>query len=301
MLSIIIPARNEQFLQPTINELLQKAQGEIEIIAVLDGYWPTPALVDDPRLVVLHRGQSRGMRDCINAGVAIAKGDVIMKIDAHCMVGEGYDVILTADLEKDWVAVPTRKRLDAENWKIQETEKPDIDYMYVSFPDDPHDFGGAGLNGKVWEEKNRDIKLKEVLIDDLMSSQGSCWVMHKEYFYFLELMDEGNYGQFWNEFQEIGFKCWLSGGRCIVNKKTWYAHLHKGKKYGRGYSLSNKELIKGATFTKKWLHMKEAWHKQTLPLSWLIEHFSPVPTWPEDKTLWNISNDEATSQNTLHN
>lgn len=279
MLSIVIPSRNEKFLVPTVNDLLKNARGDIEIIVVLDGYWIE--LPNDPRVKIIHRGEPRGMRAGINSAVAIAKGEVIMKIDAHCMVSEGYDVALTKDLEPDWVSVPRRHRLDAENWKIDDGGKQPIDYMYVCSPTDPNDWGGAGLNGKVWEEKNRSQKLKEVMIDDLMSSQGSCWIMHKDYFYELELMDEASYGTFWNEFQEIGFKCWLSGGRVVINKNAWYAHLHKGKKYGRGYRLLQSALDQGAGHTSKWMKFKEAWDKQTLPLSWLIEKFMP-PTWTDE-------------------
>lgn len=287
MLSVVIPARNEQFLIPTIQSLIENATGEVEVIVVLDGYWPIPQIPDWPQLRIIHKGEAKGMRAAINSAVAIARGEYIMKIDAHCMVGKGYDQILAADCEKDWVVVPTRKRLDAENWCIQDVGKPDVDYMFLSYPSDNNDFGGAGLNGKNWNEKNSDATLKDKHIDDLMSAQGSCWFMHKEYFYFLELMDEESYGAFWNEMQEIGLKCWLSGGRMIVNKKTWYAHLHKGKKYGRGYHLPSDWLNKGAEHTKLWLgQVGDAWYKQTLPLSFLIEKFWPVPTWPEDRNLW---------------
>ena len=297
MISVIIPARNEQFLEPTIKDLLAKAEGDIEVIAVLDGYWPNPAMqIDDKRLKIIHFGQSRGMRPCINAGVAIAQGEFIFKLDGHCMVDQGFDVKLAESCEKKYVVVPRRKRLDAENWCLQESGKPDIDYMYLSYPDDPKDFGGKGLNGKVWDERNKDQKLKGIEIDDLMSAQGSGWFMRKDYFYELELMDDGNYGTFWNEFQEIGLKCWLSGGRVIVNKRTWYAHLHKGKKYGRGYRLDERELIKGATFTKKWFIPGKAWKKQTLPLSWLIQHFWPVPTWDQEKLDQLIQSEKDAAQ-----
>jgi glycosyltransferase involved in cell wall biosynthesis len=258
MLSIIIPARNEKYLNKTVEELLAKAASEIEIIIVLDGYWDVP--VADPRVRIIHRGKSRGMRNGINSAVAIAQGKYIMKIDAHCMVGQGYDVKLKADCEKNWVVVPRRKRLDPENWKLIEG-RPDIDYMYLS----------SELKGEQWKSKNEDPELKKIEIDDLMSSQGSCWFMHREYFYELELMDEENYGSFIREFQEIGLKCWLSGGRVIVNKKTWYAHWHKDN---RGYSLSAKESEKGATYVKKWL-TGEAWPKATIPFSWLLEKFNP--------------------------
>jgi glycosyltransferase involved in cell wall biosynthesis len=280
-LSVIIPARNERFLPQTVDDIFLKATGDIEIIVVLDGYWPDPPLGDYKNLVIVHRSQSRGMRPAINSAAAIAKGEYLLKTDAHCLFADGFDKTLQADCKSDWVCVPRRKRLDAENWCVEEGGRPPIDYMYLSYPDNPDDFGGPGLNGKVWAAKNRDESLKDKLIDDLMSAQGSCWFMPRDYFYELELMDTESYGHFWNEFQEIGLKCWLSGGRVIRNKKTWYAHLHKGRKYGRGYFLSKDSLRQGATYTKKWL-IGDAWHKQTKPLSWLIEQFWPVPTWTEE-------------------
>lgn len=280
--SVLIPSRNEQFMPNTVADIYAKASGEIEVIVVLDGYWPDPILEDRPGLIIVHRGEARGMRASINAAAAIATGKYLMKCDAHCMFGPGFDEILQADCEADWVAVPTRKRLDAENWCVQDVGKPDIDYIYLSYPDDPNDFGGPGLNGKLWDNKNKDESLRGDLIVDLMSAQGSCWFMQRDYFYELELMDEASYGTFWNEFQEVGLKCWLSGGRVIRNKKTWYAHLHKGKKYGRGYHLGKSTLKQGAAYTKRWLTPGLAWHKQTLPLSWLIEKFWPVPTWTQE-------------------
>lgn len=282
MVSVVIPSRNEKFLDNTVRDLLEKAEGEIEVIVHLDGYWPEPLFVD-PRVHYIHRGESRGMRAGINSCVAIAKGKYILKCDAHTMWDKGWDTKLKADCEKDWVVVPRRKRLDAENWTIKDVGKPDIDYEYLSYPDNPADFGGPGLNGKQWNQ--RSVERKDILIDDNMSFQGSAWFMHRDYFYELELMDEENYGTFWNEAQEIGLKCWLSGGRVVTNKKTWYAHLHKGKTYGRMYNLDYSQLPKGATYTKKWMQNK-AWHKQTKPFSWLIEHFWPVPGWPEDRSKW---------------
>lgn len=279
--SVIVPSRNERFLQPTLIELLSKARGDIEVLVILEGYWPQPPLLNDDRLILIHNGQPEGLRAAINTGAALAKGKYLLKIDAHCMLDEGYDLKLAEDCEDDWVVVPRRKRLDAEKWAVQEVNKPDIDYMYLSYPDDPQDFGGAGLNGKVWEERNKDKQLSQVLIDDLMSAQGSCWFMEKEYFYQLELMDDEHYGTFWNEAQEIMLKTWLSGGRCIVNKKTWYAHLHKGKKYGRGYNLDFSQLNIGAEHTKKWIH-NAAWDKQELPFEWIIDKFWPIPGWPDN-------------------
>ena len=278
--SVVIPSRCEQFLPHTVADIFAKSTGDVEVIAVLEDYWPVPILPDDPRLTLIHFSEPRGMRGAINAAVSIAHGDYILKTDAHCMFAEGFDETLAADCDDDWVVIPRRHRLDAENWCLQDVGKPPIDYEYLSFPDDPNDFGGPGLNGRVWTERIlARLDKPEYEIDENMSAQGSAWFMKRDYFYRLELMDEEHYGTFWNEMQELGFKSWLSGGKVIVNKKTWYAHLHKGRKYGRGYHLDSNQLTKGATFTKKWI-TNSAWDKQTLPFEWLIDRFSPIPGWP---------------------
>ncbi len=289
--SIIIPARNERFLTQTINDLLANAQGEIEIIVVLEDYWPKKIvddqemddIVSDKRVHYIHNGTPKGMRGAINAGAAIARGKYLMKCDAHCAFGEGYDTVLTADLETNWIAVPTRYSLEPETW-TRKNKKP-IDYMFLCAPTDPNDFGGPSLHGKEWRDKQNNPALKDIPIDDLMSAQGSCWIMHRDYFNELELEDAENYGDFCFEFQEIGLKCWLSGGRVIRNKKTWYAHLHKGRKYGRGWPLASSTLVKGAAYTNGWMN-GQRWHKQDRDIRWLINKFWPVPTWtPESVRL----------------
>jgi hypothetical protein len=138
------------------------------------------------------------------------------------------------------------------------------------------------MHGKEWGEKDKDEELKKVLIDDLMSFQGSCWFTTKKHFDHIGGLDEENYGSFGKEPQEIALKTWLSGGRVVINKKTWYAHLHKGKKYGRGYPLGKSDFGKATVYLNKWL-TDSAWDdRQTRPFEWLIEKFWPVPTWPND-------------------
>lgn len=293
--AVLIPSRNESYLSNTIHSCFENAQGNLEVVVTLEGYWPSDwkELTEKyPNLHTVHHGEPRGLRAAVNsaAASAISRGaDYLFKLDAHCMLDEGFDVKLLADMEDNWIVVPRRKRLDAENWTIRDVGKPDVDYHYLSFPDDPNDFGGPGLNGKVWDARIKErLGKPEYDLDDEMSSQGSAYFLSSKYFQQLELMDQASYGPFWNEFQECGLKCWLSGGRVKVNKKTWYAHLHKSTTYvgtdgkkGRGYTLPESWLQQGAGYTKRWI-WNEAWPKQTLPFEWLIDHFWPVPTWPEN-------------------
>lgn len=269
LVSILIPSRNEPYLKHTILDLLTKAKGKIEIIAVLDGYWPkADEIVEDPRVTYTHFSEAKGMRNAINSAAAVSKGEFLMKLDAHCMLSEGYDEVLKANCEYDWVVVPRRYALDVDKWQIEERtdKKYPIDYMFLS----------NDLHGGVWTEKNLDPSLKDKKIDETMSNQGSIWFMRKTYFKWLELMDESLYGMFWNEFQEIGLKCWLSGGKVMVNKDAWYAHWHKTK--SRGYSLPSQEQVNAQKNVDRWLTEK-MFHKQKHDVKWLVDRFAPVPTW----------------------
>jgi hypothetical protein len=63
-------------------------------------------------------------------------------------------------------------------------------------------------------------------------------------------LDDVNYGTFTQEAQEVSFSTWFSGGRVVVNKKTWYAHFHKGKR-GKGYGFSNEQYRRHLAGTEK--------------------------------------------------
>ena len=218
LLSIVIPSRNEKYLKQTIKDLLSKATGDIEIIAVLDGCWSE--IVENERVHYIHFTESQGMRGAINAGVAVAKGKYIMKTDGHCMFDKGFDEKLK-ECEKNWIVIPRRYALDVHNWKIEERtdDKYPIDVMELN-----SDLQGVPTH-----------KRKENALIPTESFQGSCWFMHKEYFKELELLDEKRFGGFWQEAQEMAMKCKKNGGKVMRNTKTWYGHLHKTK--GRGYSL----------------------------------------------------------------
>ena len=105
-LSVIIPSAGERFLPETLAGVYDNARGDVEAIVVLDGYWPDPPLQDYPGLKVIHNKTQNGLRAGINAAAAVATGKYLMKIDAHVLFAEGYDEVLKADCEPNWVAVP---------------------------------------------------------------------------------------------------------------------------------------------------------------------------------------------------
>jgi glycosyltransferase involved in cell wall biosynthesis len=275
-LTVCIPNRNSPFTAKTIEDVLKNAGCSVEVIVNVDEQWPEP-LSEDERVHYIHPSAPVGLRAGVNACVAMAKGKYILKTDDHCAFGENFGKILIENHKEDnWVQIPRRYALDAENWQIEEqnNNKYPVDYMYIDFPRKGKDHDD-GMHGVPWK---RD-RIEE--IDDTPSMQGSCYFMLRDYFYKLGLMSEEGYGQFAQEAQEIGFKTWLGGGALKVNKKTWYAHLHKGNKYGRFYNFPGGTVEASSWSASHWLNDEEP--NMVHKFEWFIdEKFPGMPTWPLD-------------------
>ncbi|MFC1600644.1 glycosyltransferase [Patescibacteria group bacterium] len=240
MLSVIIPSFKDPLLHKTIGSLLDNSEGEIEIIPVLDGYWPKSQIMEDERIKILHLGKNRGMRRAINAGVSMSQGKYIMKSDSHCSFAAGFDKTLVSESKKKRIQIPTRKRLDAENWSLISDGRPDSNYLYLD----------KNYRGRLWNKKNKDKKLKSKLIDPIVAFQGSCYFLERSFWDTLDILDDKNFGGIGHESQEITFKCWLANGEVVRNKKTWYAHWHRTKGPVRDRSKSRECL-------RRWIKNKK--------------------------------------------
>lgn len=276
--SIIIPSRQEKFLNHTIKDVLKNATGTIEVFPILDGYEPDE-LIEDKRVKYIRLEPNSGMqkRHGINQAVSQSQYEHIMALDAHCMVARGFDSVLERDCEENWVMIPRRLRLDAENWCVQAYDgRPPIDYEYWKW----QDFKKGGLHGYRWD--SRTLERLHIPIDDSLHFQGSCYFMHKAFFNRMGFMHIEGYGGFTQEAEEIALTTWLNGGRVKVNKNTSYAHLHKGKKYGRMYKFNWEEKKAGDAYSYDLFV-----NKNRKAFAELINSFMPIPNWPEDweKTL----------------
>jgi glycosyltransferase involved in cell wall biosynthesis len=235
MISVVIPSYKDPDLQRTVDSLLENAEGEIEIIAVFNAHWPDPPLTPDPRVHQIHLGQNLGMRGAINAGVAVAKGEYILRTDAHCIFGKGYDRILTERFEDNWIVYPKRFFLDTDKWEIMDKESNLYNKLII---DKSHNkFSGA--NWKSREEERKDFD-----IDESMAMQGSCWIMKKSWWdkVIVEL-DSSIYGTHYGDSHEMVFKTWKAGGKLMVNKNTWHAHKHRD--FARTHNYGSAEAREG--------------------------------------------------------
>jgi glycosyltransferase involved in cell wall biosynthesis len=294
-LSVIIPSYNCKYVNQTIQNIFENAVGDIEVICILDGYWPAPEIQDHKNLTIVHNGLNKGMRNSINQGAALSKGKYILKTDDHCAFSKGFDEAIQKDIDNDWLVIPGKYSLDPLTWKpVREVEH----YFYMAYPYDKE--SGIGLYAKKWWGANginppnmgvQEFYRKEhenahILIDDLMIFPGACWMTSKDHFNRIDGLDENLFKTLYGEPAELSFKTFLSGGRVIVNKNCWYAHMYKGDDAGdkpnvRGYVLDVDAMrATEKVVTHYW--MNDSWPKATKKMEWLIEKFWPIPGWSDN-------------------
>ena len=278
LLSVVIPSADPRFLGATVADLLAKAAGDVEVIVSLDGH--DTLLPDDKRVIVV-RHPRLGMRGALNAARSHVRGEYVMKTDEHCLFAEGYDEVLKADTPAHALTIPRRYSLDAERWAIEDNPKGPRDYHLLSNPvwsiREKSDFSIQGIE---WPDRTRARRVG-FDVDETMSLQGSCYVMTRDHYEWLGPLQEDGYGSFAQEPQEIGLKTQLSGGVMLTTKRTWYAHLHKGKRYGRGYRPDRAEIARGHEYSA-WYWLTNQWAGRTMDFKALIEKWWPIPTWYPD-------------------
>ena len=305
-LSILIPSRNEMFLKNTIDNILENIEADTEVIALLDGAWAEPAIPQHDRVNIIYVNKAIGQRAGSNIACQLAQGKYVMKVDAHCSFDKGFDRKMLEAFETvddNVTMVPTMKNLHAFDWKCYkcgwkkyqgptpekcpdcgETKKirrkmlwrakPRPNSNAYCFDSEPH-FQYFG------EYMKRDTTNKDYL-NETMSLQGSCFMCTKEMYQELDLCDE-TLGSWGNQGIEVALKTWLSGGRVLVNKKTWYAHMFRtqGGDFSFPYEQRGKHVSRTKHAVKK-LFWENRWDKQILPLSWVVERFWPVPGWKQE-------------------
>lgn len=309
-LSVLIPGRNEMFMALTVESILKNIRGNTEIIVGLDGGWANPPIKDDPRVTIYYANESIGQRAMTNQLCRLSKAKYVMKIDAHCTVDEGFDVKMMSEMKDNYTMIPTMYNLHAFDWVC-----PKCNNRTYQGPT-PQKCFNSGCNGVpkrelIWKprmsrksefyrfdtvlhfqyhgDRKRFVDKNDVLVDT-MSAQGSCFMLTRDKYWELNISDEehGSWGQ---QGTEVACKTWLSGGRLVTNRKTWYSHMFRtqGGDFSFPYPQSGKQVEQARKHSKK-LFLENTWEKQIYPLSWLIEKFNPLPEW-HDKGYEKILDD----------
>jgi glycosyltransferase involved in cell wall biosynthesis len=310
-LSVLITARNEEFLSITVDDVIAKKRANTEVIVICDGNLPNPPIKDYPDVTIIYHSTSIGQRQGVNEAARLSTAKYVMKLDAHCILDEGFDVKLMADCQPDWTVIPRMYNLHVFDWIcnkcgnrwyqgptpvfccINNTEggarnkntacdstsfkremvwKPRMsrrsDYMRFD----------SELHFQYWGAYDRRPEAQGDIVD-IMSFVGACFFMERERYWYLDGLDEehGSWGQMGTE---LACKSWLSGGRLVVNKKTWFSHMFRtqGGDFGFPYPISGKQTDHARRYSQDvWRHGK--WPKAIHNLQWLVNKFAPVPGW----------------------
>ena len=131
---------------------------------------------------------------------------------------------------------------------------------------------------------NGSVTLKPVYNKDLvetMSLQGSCFMMARKRYFELNICDE-SWGSWGQQGVEVAVKSWLSGGRVLVNKRTWYSHMFRtqGGDFSFPYPITGSQVDHARKTSRKILQ-GDRWDKAVHPFQWLLDKFAPVPDWHE--------------------
>jgi glycosyltransferase involved in cell wall biosynthesis len=242
MISIIIPSLNEKYLDKTVEDIQEHAVTPIEIL-----------VGDDAK-------EKLGQRALMNKLAREATGRYIMKVDAHCSFGPGFDAIMLEDMRDNWILAPYLLPLDAENWKVRFDKK---------------------MAGYVFDSQlvMHHAETTQELLQETMCLQGSCWMITKENYWGWNICDE-SLGSWGSQGPELGIRAYLNGGACYTTKKTYYGHLFRTEElefpYDRGKEPGRRsnEKLKQKYLNQSIAPMIRKWN---YPADWTEEIVNNLP------------------------
>lgn len=301
-LSFIIPARNEEFLVQTINDILSHTGDESEILVGLDGYWPSTPIADHPRVKIFHVTEPIGQRAMSNQLVRLSRARYVAKIDAHCGLDDDFGNKMLKFFEEvgdDVVAVPIMRNLHAFDWvcknghrryqspsgvckECAEPTEKEIIWKGKERPESTSYCFDSEPHFQYFNEYKKRPEYKEMQrkgYTETMSLQGSFFMSTRHNYWKYQLCDE-RAGSWGNQGIELACSAWLSGLRVLCNHKTWYSHMFRtqGGDFGFPYEQSGREVEK----TKKYIKDKfwdKKHPKQIHSVQWLVDKFAPVTGW----------------------
>ena len=225
----------------------------------------------------------------LNQLCRLSKAKYVMKLDAHCSMDEGFVCVKMIDAFKELgdnvTIIPAMYNFHVFDWKCNKCGNR----WYMGAP--PHHCQKSGTDGNKPEHINNDCdntkdfsrrlvwkprwnKRTEFWMFDsephfqyfnsyrkrpefqtelaeTMSLIGACFMLTRDKWWELNVCDE-SFGSWGSQGVQLSCLTWLTGGRLITNKRTWFAHLFRTQtNFGFPYPQSNTQVQNA----KKWLRI----------------------------------------------
>lgn len=262
-LSILIPARNEEYLQKTIEDIFAHSEADTEVIVGLDDWSLDISFAKkynspEPRCSFIRTEKVVGQRALTNQLARLSTAKYICKTDAHVSFAQGFDRVLLESMDENTVMTPMLCRLDAEQWNI--IAQPFTKKYYFD-------------TNMVFQYGKREDEKDSWGLVPTMSLQGSCFVVSREKYWEWNLCDEA-YGSWGFQGSETACKTWFNGGRVITNTDTFYGHLFRGA----GQNVTEIPYVR----TKEEIEKAKKCASELLKhpkMPWLIEKFKYPADW----------------------
>jgi hypothetical protein len=232
-ITVIIPSKHERYLFKTVADIQDAAESNIEVLVGRD------------------EKEEIGQRAQMNKLARMAKGKYIMKTDAHCSFGAGFDAIMLEQIKDNQIMAPLMLPLDAEKWTVS-----------------PHNkMGSFAFDTQL---VNHHVPLEgKKFINKTMCLQGSCFLTLRDNYWNWNLCDE-SLGS-WGQGVELGIQAHKHGGECVTTRSTYYGHLFRHGEEDFPYKRKQAEIDKCHQKVVKKLKRKE--------IAGLIEEFDYPLDW----------------------
>lgn len=241
-LSILIPSKNEPYLQRTIEDIISNS-----------------ALYPHDLEILAEEDYGLGQRGLTNKLCRMALGEYVMKVDAHCSFGPDFDEIMLSEIDDHTILSPQMGVLDPISWTIN----------------------GKKMTTRYCFDTNLVMQYdKENENPETMCLQGSAWMVLKENYWKWNLGDE-TLGSWGSQGPELGIKAFLNGGRCKSTRSTYYGHVFRHSDSDFPYQR-DKEAGKHANLELKRRYLNQSIapliRKFSYPHDWTPEKVNSLST-----------------------
>lgn len=214
LISITIPARNEIHLNQTIESILQTATGNYEIIVGMDGWTIPYEVMKHPKVTVIAEPTAVGRRKIANKIAAAAKGQYIVKLDAHCIYKTpGWNEKLKEVCTPDTIVTCVMDNIDEATW--QPMGKKWMGWLF-----------NREFRTQWWTSMKPQKNWN--LTEEILCFSASTCMMTKETFWKYGGNRE-EFGHWGNEELEWALKVRCGGGKLICRTDVEVAHLYRAK------------------------------------------------------------------------